>query len=71
MPGPASLIVAAGVADYFLQNAGYFVAVAIVLVGLVYGFRDITRFSPGRALALSRVSFVESINLITALRKRN
>ena len=61
MPGPASLIVAAGGADYLIQNAGYFVAVAIVLVGLVYGFADVVRLSPARMFAISSVSFAESI----------
>jgi hypothetical protein len=55
------LTVAAGVTDYFIQNAGYFAAVVIVAVGLLYGLRDIARFSPVRALAISGVSFVESI----------
>jgi ABC-type transport system involved in multi-copper enzyme maturation permease subunit len=58
---PAPLPLAAGGLEYFLQNAGWTVAAAIVLVGLVYGFADIARLNPVRVWALSSVSFAESI----------
>ena len=58
---PATCLLAAGGLDYFLQNAGWTVAAAIVLVGLVYGFADIARLSPVRVWAISSVSFAESI----------
>ena len=58
---PAPSLLAAGGLEYFIQNAGWTVAAAIVLVGLVYGFADIARFSPVRVWAISSVSFAESI----------
>ena len=60
MSGPATLIAAGGV-DYLIQNAGYFVAAAIVVVALAYGLADVARFSPARVMAISGVSFAESI----------
>src|SRR5688500_952045 len=44
------------------QNLSWWVAGAIVVVGLlIYGFRDVLRFSFRRAWAISGVSFDESI----------
>lgn len=60
MSGLVPLIAAASV-DYFIQNAGYIIAASVVLVSLVYGFADVTRFSPYRMFAISGVSFAESI----------
>jgi hypothetical protein len=58
--GPASFL-AAGMFDQFIQHAGLYVALAILVVGLVYGFADIRRLSPVRMWAISSVSFSESI----------
>jgi ABC-type transport system involved in multi-copper enzyme maturation permease subunit len=62
LPAPPILAAAAGgTLDYFIQNAGYFIGAAIILVGLLYGVSDIARLSPVRAGAIARVSFDESI----------
>ena len=54
-------VIAAGGFDYFIQNAGFAIGVAIVLVGAVYGLSDIARLNPIRVWAISSVSFTESI----------
>lgn len=64
MPGLASFTasyIAAGGVDYLIQNAGYFVAAIIVGGALLYGLKDVARLSPVRVMAISRVSFSESI----------
>ena len=75
MPGPLSFaanitasfaatiagFLAAGGTDYLIQNAGYFVAALIVGGALLYGLKDVARLSPVRVMAISRVSFSESI----------
>ncbi|HMB95605.1 MAG TPA: ABC transporter permease subunit, partial [Tepidisphaeraceae bacterium] len=48
--------------QYVLDNLQWFIPAAIVLLGLVvYGFRDLLRFSIKRAWAISGVCFDESI----------
>jgi hypothetical protein len=60
-PSLPSLLAAGGALDYFIHNAGYVFAAAIVIAGLVYGLKDIARLSPTRIGAISGVSFNESI----------
>ena len=60
MPALVSLD-AAGALDALIANAGLAVAVAIVIVGLVYGLRDIRQFHPARVWALSSVSYTDAI----------
>lgn len=60
MSGLVSMI-AAGSLDYFIANAGWILAAAIVIAGLLYGFRDLVELKPIRVWAISGVSYTESI----------
>lgn len=61
MSGSPSHVIAA-IPQVVEQNLGWLVAAVVVVLGLlVYGFRDLLRFSPTRVWAISSVNFAESI----------